>query len=482
LSGGLASFAEALITGERGAIPKEINESLQVSGLAHVLSISGLHLSLVAGGIFWLVRALLALSPALAQRRPIKKWAAVAALLAGFGYMLLAGAGVATQRSYIMLAIMFVAILLDRPAISMRNLAIAALVVLATTPEAALAAGFQMSFMAVMGLAAFYQTWSDWRASRKEYTMHGPVWRMSRAVGLAIFAMAATTLVAGSLSSIPAAYHFGRIAPLSLVANVLALPIISFIVMPFAVVAVLLMPLGLEAPPLWIMGEGVRLVLAVSDGVAGLPAARLDIPPISASAAAVMTAGAVFLCLWRGLLRLAGVGVLLAGLLAAPFGARYDVLVDPTASTVAVRGEDGLLVPADPRRGRFAVEKWLSADGEAISPAKAAARPGWTCQDKVCVAEVARKRIGYIREGGFLSGRCAEFDVLIADFPLRGACRANKVRIDRFDVWRNGAYALTVDNDVVNIHTSRGEQGARPWTVTPIPRRILVSGDFDEIQ
>lgn len=482
LSGGLGSFAEALITGERGSIPKEMNESLQVSGLAHVLSISGLHLSLVAGGIFWLVRALLALSPSLAQRRPIKKWAAVAALITGFGYMLLAGADVATQRSYMMLAIMFVAILLDRPAISMRNLAIAALVILATTPEAALTAGFQMSFMAVMGLAAFYEMWSDRQARRQEHVIRGPVWRMSRTVVLSIAAMAATTLVAGSLSSIPAAYHFGRIAPLSLIANLLALPIIGFVVMPSAVVSVLLMPLGLEALPLWIMGEGLRLVLIISDWVASLPAADLSIAPISVGAATILTAGAVFLCLWRGLPRLAGVVVMVIGVLISPFGARPDIFIDPTASTVAVRGKDGLLAPADPRRGRFAVEKWLGADGETISLAKAASRPSWTCKDKVCMAEVAGKRVGYIREGGFLSGRCGEFDILIADYPLRGSCPDNKIRIDRFDVWRNGAYALAIQKDTIDIRTSRGEQGARPWTVTPIPRRILVSGDFDEVQ
>jgi competence protein ComEC len=274
---GRSGFAEALITGERGAIPKNVTESLQVSGLGHILSISGLHMSLVAGGVFWLVRALLALSQHLTLHRPIKKWAAGAALAAGFGYMLLAGADVATQRSYIMLAIIFFAIIADRPAISMRNLALAALIILVTQPASALSAGFHMSFMAVMGLAAFYEALSSWQAKRDEMAAHGRVRRMAGKVSFSLFIMLATTLVAGTLSSIPAAYHFGRLSPLSLLANALALPLLSFIVMPAATLSVVLMPLGLETLPLWVMGVGLEGVLLVSDWVAALPMARSDV-------------------------------------------------------------------------------------------------------------------------------------------------------------------------------------------------------------
>ncbi len=173
-----SGVAEALITGERGSIPREVNDSLQTSGLAHILSISGLHMTLVAGMCFWLVRAVLALSPALATSYPIKKWAAVAGLAMGFAYMILADASVATQRSYIMLAVMFIAILCDRPALSLRNLAIAALIILVAFPEAALSASFQMSFLAVMGILAFHEVWSKWL--KEEEPAYGPVGRLWR--------------------------------------------------------------------------------------------------------------------------------------------------------------------------------------------------------------------------------------------------------------------------------------------------------------
>jgi competence protein ComEC len=178
LSGTIAALADAMITGERAAIPKDTNKSLQISGLAHILSISGLHMSLAAGGVFWVVRAFLALFPNLAQNYPIKKWAAAAALVFGFIYMLLAGSQAATQRSYIMLAVVFLAIMVDRPAISLRNLALAALLILVLQPESAIQASFQMSFMAVMGLAAFFEYWNRPQAENELlWLVHFPQFR-----------------------------------------------------------------------------------------------------------------------------------------------------------------------------------------------------------------------------------------------------------------------------------------------------------------
>ncbi|MBL8895390.1 MAG: ComEC family competence protein, partial [Rhizobiales bacterium] len=199
LTGDIGAIGEALITGERAEISREANTNLQISGLAHVLSISGLHMSLVAGGVFALVRALLALSPSLALRRPIKKWAACAALFAGFAYLLLSGSAVATQRSYIMLAIMFLAILIDRPALSTRNLALAALFILIVEPEAAISASFQMSFLAVVGLVSFYDSWSSREREEREVSTSQSIVVLQRAIRVVLLA-AATTLIAGTLS------------------------------------------------------------------------------------------------------------------------------------------------------------------------------------------------------------------------------------------------------------------------------------------
>lgn len=472
LDGVLASFAEALITGERGAIPRDINRSLQVSGLAHILSISGLHMSMVAGGIFWFVRAMLAAFPALALRWPIKKWAAAAALAVGFLYMLLAGSGVATQRSYIMIAVVFFAVLVDRPAISVRNLALAALVILAIEPEAAISASFQMSFMAVMGLAAFYEFWTALRRERAaEYRIEGRLaWGM-RKLGGVILASIVTTLIAGTLSSIPAAYHFGRLAPYGVVANGLALPVIGVLVMPMALASVLLMPFGIEAWPLWLLGEGLEMVMAISDWVADFPGAYLVIPRQPAFAAMLSALGAALLCLLAGRVRLAGLAVIALAMLLGRADRMPDILVESTAANAAFRNEAGELVFAMPRRGSFAAGKWLQANGEEASLKDAAVRPGWTCKERRCTATLKGKTVAYFREAEGAAPACDGIDILIADYPLRGACRSVAIRIDRFDVWRKGAHALWLEDGKIRLTTARGESGARPWVVIPEPRK-----------
>jgi competence protein ComEC len=462
LDGVLASFAEALITGERGPSRSDINRSLQVSGLAHILSISGLHMSMVAGGIFWFVRAMLAAFPALALRWPIKKWAAAAALAVGFLYMLLAGSGVATQRSYIMIAVVFFAVLVDRPAISVRNLALAALVILAIEPEAAISASFQMSFMAVMGLAAFYEFWTALRRERAaEYRIEGRLaWGM-RKLGGVILASIVTTLIAGTLSSIPAAYHFGRLAPYGVVANGLALPVIGVLVMPMALASVLLMPFGLEAWPLWLLGEGLEMVMAISDWVADFPGAYLVIPRQPAFAAMLSALGAA---LPRR--ESPGLAMLLGRADRMP-----DILVESTAANVAFRNQAGELVFAAARRGSFAAGKWLQANGEEAGLRDAAVRPGWTCKERRCTATLKGKTVAYFREAEGAAPACDGIDILIADYPLRGACRSVAIRIDRFDVWRKGAHALWLEDGEIRLTTARGESGARPWVVIPEPRR-----------
>jgi len=466
-----SGVGEAMITGARGTIPRDVNNSLQVSGLYHILSISGLHMSLVAGGFFWLVRALLALSPSLAMSYPIKKWAALAGLAMGFAYMMLAGPSVAPQRSYIMLSVMFIAILVDRPALSMRNLAIAALIILVVMPEAALTASLQMSFLAVMGLLAFHDAWSKW-LMRGERADLGLIARAARAVSDAVLAAAFTTLAAGGMSSIAAAYHFGRLAPYSLIANLLALPVMSIIVMPMALLAVMVMPLGLEVLPLRMMDEGLVLVQAISDWVSGLPSAQGLIPALPLSAALLLSFAAIILCLTKGMLRLLALPIAATALVIAVFVQRPDIYIDAAAKNVAIRTDRNELVPAHPRRGRFAAGLWLRAEGDGATPADASHRSGWACEGAVCRASVKGRRVIYLTdEQPAMTIPCAEADILIAAFPLRGRCRSVPVRIDRFTVWRAGAHALYLDEHGIRLDASREEQGARPWVIVPEPRR-----------
>jgi len=468
-----ASFAEALITGERSSIPPQINKSLLISGLYHILSISGLHMWLAAGGVFWVLRAGLALFPGLALRYPIRRWAAAAALLMGLFYMLLANGGAATARSFIMVAIVFFAIIVERPAVSMRNLALAAILLLLIDPRAAIEASFQMSFLAVLGLVAFYEAWALHRAGQEPADTRTRHWslRLAGWAGAAFAASVATSFIAGFSSSLPAAYHFGRISPYGVLANGLAVPVIGVLVMPFALLAAVLMPLGLEYLPLLVMGKGLELVMMISDFVASLPGANEMIARPWEPAILVTVSGVVILCLLAGPVRLAGLAVMTAGgllMLAAP--PQPDLLVEARGQNVAVRNAAGELVPAQPRRARFAVEKWLQATGDEASLAVAARRTGWSCRGSRCEAEVRGRLVVYLSggEGGIVD--CHGADIVIAAFPLRGACRHARLRIDRFDLWRRGSHAIYLSGPDSMVRTARGEQGRRPWVVVPEPR------------
>ena len=466
LPGPMGAVSEALINGERADIPRKVNDSLRDSGLFHVLSISGLHMTLVAGGVFWFVRALLALIPPVALRLPVKKLAAQAALAAGLFYMLLADSGPATSRSYIMIAVMFGAVLMDRPALSLRNLAIAAVILLLFQPEQALSASFQMSFMAVAGLAGFFEWWQR----HQHGAGPGSSTRFSRA-GAALWRFlwvpAVTSLVAGLYSGVPAAFHFGRVAPWGVVANGLALPVVGVVVMPSAVLATLLMPIGLERWPLLAMGWGMGVVMKISDWVAGFPGAGQQWQQPSAVAAVLLALGLVLLALLRGRWRGLGVVVAALGVAALPLGGAPDLMIDGTGRTIAFRNAAGELVPAPGTRGGFALGRWLSANGEEVRAREAAGRPGWTCAKDVCVAEVKGERVALLRRAAENQPECPAVDIVIAEFPLRGRCLEIPLRIDRFDLWANGAHSVTITSGRILVSTVRGQQGARPWVFAP---------------
>lgn len=469
IAGPLGSFADALVTGERAQIPKAMNDSLQSSGLFHVLSISGLHMAMVAGSSFWLVRALLALSPGLALRRPIKKWAAAVALAIGLFYMLLADGGAATERSFIMIAVMFFAVMVDRAAISLHNLAVAAIIILMLQPEQAVAASFQMSFLAVMGLAAFFEWWNSW-ASADGRQGGGLLWRGSRKLLIVVIASLATSVIAGGLSGIPAAHHFGRLAPYGVVANALALPVVSVAVMPMAMLATLAMPFGLEAVPLWIMEQGLRVVMVISDWVAGWPAAGATVPLLSAPTAACLAFAATFATTARSALRWLMVPALAGAVWAGSVSFEPDVLVEERGRVVAVVSAEDMLVPTPGKGSRFAVSKWLQQRGQQEKPSEAARHVLWACDARFCRATVKGQVVVFLKETAEVVKPCPAADVIVAQYPLRRRCKGRLATVDRFDVWRSGAHALSFSGGAVVIRTSRGMQGVRPWTIQPRAR------------
>lgn len=460
IPGGLGHFGASMVTGERYGIGDEITTSVQISGLAHMVGVAGLHMSIVGGFTFWLVRACLALFPFLALRYPIKKWAAVAGLLVCLLYMLLADAGSRTERSFIMTATMFIAILLDRPGFSMRNLALSAVIVLLLTPEESLGASFQMSYLAVMAIIAFH---SWYRTMRGTY-VHPKTWgaRAWAHAKDAVIRGAGISICAGSATGIAAAYQFGRMEPYTVFANGLALPVAELTVLPPAVVAVAAMPFHLEYVPLKVMQFGLWFTMLISDWVASWPGANWIVAKPNTFGIVIMVMGAGVLCVGLGRLRYFGWPILMLGIFVATFMERPFVLVEDRAANVAIVDHGGEIVLAN-KTNKFATNRWLQGNGETATFLEAADRPGWDCSSGDCFSTQSGPEVSYLHEKSGNGLYCPPTEIIIADFPLHRQCHEAKVVIDRIDVWKKGAYALYRSGGRLTVKNARDEQGARPW-------------------
>ena len=455
-------FAAALLTGDRSAIEDSTLGAMRDAGLAHLLAISGLHVGLVAGFIFFAARGLLALVEPVALRMPIKKWAAVAALVGAAAYLLLSGMSVPTQRAFVMVGLVLFAIMLDRASLSMRLIAWAALLVLAAAPESMLGPSFQMSFAAATALIATYE------AARRPFA------RLAARGGLALrplvylAGVALTSLVAGIATGPFAVYHFNRFADYGLLANLGAVPITGMWIMPWGMVALVLMPFGLEGLALAPMGWGIDAVVWIARQVAAQPGAVTLVPAMPAAALLTITVGGLWLCLWRSRWRFLGLAVIGGGLLLAGLDRRPDILVDGDARVMAVRGEDGRLWLSTRQRGRFVTDMWLRRDGQAevpIWPRAGAGAPaaGLRCDTLGCIRRQGDRTIAFVRDPRALSEDCGRADLVISTVPVWDLCPSPEAVVDRFDLWRGGAHALWLEPDGARVETVAEARGARPW-------------------
>jgi len=318
---------------------------------------------------------------------PIKKWAALAALIAAFLYLLLSGAEVATQRSFIMTAIVLVAVMVDRSALTLRNLALAALAVMLLAPEAVVHPSFQMSFAATLALIAAYERGLPWAIAGAD-TSAGA--RIALWGGREIAALILASLVAGLATTPYAAYHFHRLAPYGVLANLLAMPVISVWVMPVGILALVALPFGYDAPLWWLMGLGVDWMIAVALFVASLPGAVGRVTAFGTGPLLLCTFGLVLLGLLRSPLRWSGAVAVVAAALWASRVPVPDVYVADRGDVVAVRGTSGRLsVMRVPSSDTFAVREWLAADADARTPKDASVGDGVTCDEIGCVARLA---------------------------------------------------------------------------------------------
>jgi competence protein ComEC len=467
IPGDAGAIASALITGKRDALTGTVFDALFISGVGHVLSVSGYHMALVAGVVFFLVRAGLALSPSLALRRPIKKWAAAAALVAAAGYLVLSGAEVATQRSFIMTAVVLVGVMADRPALTLRTIAVAALAVLLLAPEAVVHPSFQMSFAATLALIAAYERGMPWLAAAPGTSLGTRValWGV-REAGFLIFA----SLVAGFATMPYAAYHFHRLAPYGVLSNLLAMPVISALSMPAGLLALLAMPFGLDGPLWRLMGVGIDWMIAVSTWVSSLPGAVGHIHAFGIGSLVIATAGLLVLCLLRSPLRWTGAALIALGCIAAVIAAQPDVLISPTGEVVAVRGADGRLsVLKSGGNDALSVGDWLNSDGDVRSAKDQGLAQGFACDPDGCIGRLADGAVIAVPRGpAALADDCARAALIVTMRPPPPGCEA--MVIDRKGLRETGALALSRRNGTFEVTATRPAALDRPWVRHVAPR------------
>ncbi len=481
LPGPRGAVAATLLTGLSSAIPQADRDAFAASGLAHLLAVAGLHLGIVMGLSLSLVRTGLAMWEWGALRLPCRQIAALAALAAGGFYMLLTGLHLPGLRSLAMAAVAMLGLVIGRRVVSQRALAFAAGLILLLTPAVLLDVAFQMSFAAVLALLAGYEA-----ARPLIRRLQGP--RLRNKIALHVFQLFFTSLVAGAASLPFAAFHFGRVQFYFVLANLVAVPLTAFWVMPQGLLSLLLMPFGLDWPMLRAMGAGIDLILLLARGVAAFPAASLPVPSSPAWGLLLVSFGLCWLCLWRRRWRLLGLLPIALGF-ASPWLVRQpDLLVSADAQLVALRDGRTMLVEQGARTDPITLSDWQKAwaiPAGIVSFPDAGGVDGSgdvVCNPAACLLVRHGRTVMLLRDptGGkrkpdedepppaLEPGDCDNLSLLISPAPAQGAC-PGVPHIDRFTVWREGPQAVWIGAGGVTVRSAQGSRGDRPWVPRAAP-------------
>ncbi|HET9810941.1 MAG TPA: ComEC/Rec2 family competence protein [Sphingomicrobium sp.] len=465
LPGASGGIATALATGDQNAVGADDAEAMRRSGLTHLLSVSGLHIAAVIGAAMLLTLKLLALSERLALRFNLVLVAAAVGAIAGIAYTLLTGAQVPTVRSCIVALLVLAGIALGRDALSMRLLAVAALVILLIQPESLAGASFQLSFAAVTAIIALHSAgWARRLFMRRD---EGPIARFGRA----ILAMLATGL-AVEIALIPLAlYHFHKAGLYGIGANLVAIPLTTFVIMPLEAGALLLDLAGVGAPLWYLAGRAIDFLLWIARTVGDSSGAVATLASMPPWAFAVMIAGGLWFCLWNGRIRLLGLVPIAVGAIVAAFSPVPNLLVTGDGKHLAVVAADGTPRLLRTRSGDFirdVIAESAGFDGDplALESARFAA-----CSHDACIAEIAGSgrswRLLATRSTAWLEwddlvSACAQADIVVSDRWLPSGCTPRWLKLDRHSLEATGGVALYL-GDPARAETVAGRVREHPW-------------------
>lgn len=432
LPGNSGAVAAAVMTGDRSAMSQDVLEDLRASNLAHLLAISGLHMGFLAGAVFAAMRGGLALWPRASMGVEAKKISAVGALLAAVCYLALSGGAIATERAFVMVSVALLAVLLGRHAISLRAVAVAALIVLTMTPEALLSPGFQMSFAATTALVAVFASLRD-----------GGV-RLGGRWIRPVLVLVISSSVAGLATAPFGAAHFNQVAQWGLLANVLSVPVMGVLVIPGAVAAALLAPFGLEWIGLRIAAVGLDWILFVASWVSDLEGSVRPVVQPDSAVLIWLSLGALFVALWQGRARWSGAVPFLVAFWMWSETERPYALISDNGGLVGVMTAEGRGL-SRARSSSFVASVWLENDGDLSE--QSAAYALWT--DDIRHVTGKKSVSGLICDAG---------EIVVVNYtPPEGLpCRVFSPLFLR----ETGSVALEEDGGVT---TARDIHGARMW-------------------
>jgi competence protein ComEC len=417
-------------------------------------------MAVVAGVVFFAVRALLALIPALTVTFPIKKWSAVAALLASAFYLLLSGAEVATQRSFFMTAVVLIAIMVDRRAVTFRTLAVAAMIVLAIAPEALVHPSFQMSFAATLGLVALVQIGMPNLFASPD---HSTTARVALWGGREFVLLLLASLVAGLATTPYAAFHFHRVTPYGVLANLAAMPVVSALVMPAGLLGLVAMPFGFDGFFWWLMGVGIDWMIVVTQWVAGLPGAVGRMAAFGIGPLILASLGIIVMGLLRTPLRWSGAVALVLALVWTMSVPKPDILISADGRSVAVRGSDGRLHLMRSGKDAFLTKEWLAADADARTATDASLGEGVSCDGTGCVTQTTSGAlVALALRPEALADDCARAALIVTARQAPSPCAAPVIEAERMR--RQGALALRKTRDGFLVDAVKPGGIDRPWS------------------
>jgi competence protein ComEC len=464
-----SGIAVALVTGDQNSVTEDDADAMRASGLTHLLSVSGLHIAAVVAAAMFVSLKLLALSERLALRFNLVLVSAGVAAVAGIGYTLLTGAQVPTVRSCVAAVLVLLGIALGRDAISIRLVAVGALVVLLFRPEALAGASFQMSFAAVTAIVAIHSTaWARRLFQRRDEGVF-------RRIGRSLAAIVLTGL-AVEFALIPfALFHFHRAGLYGVAANVIAIPLTTFVIMPLEAGALPLGAIGAGQPLWWLTGWAISALLGLAHAIAAAPGAVALMPSMPRWAFGAMVAGGLWLCLWARRIRLLGLVPIAIGGAIALASPTPDILVTGDGRHLVVLGSDGTPLLLRERAGDYMRDLFAEASGYDGDPDELAAASFSRCSHDSCVAAIrkgnAEWRLLATRSPARiawtdLTASCADADIVVSDRRLPRGCGPRWLKLDRATLERSGGVAIYLD-DKPRVETVAERIGEHPWAETP---------------